>query len=83
MINHIITEYEKQLSNLKEMKNKLVSENLFESQTEAKQSDDVSKSITEEIKDISISESHADKVISSESNVEANAEANDESKQMN
>ena len=32
MINHIITEYEKQLSNLKELKNKLVSDNLFESQ---------------------------------------------------
>ena len=32
MINHIITEYEKQLSNLKEMKNKLISDNLFESE---------------------------------------------------
>ena len=32
MINHIITEYEKQLSNLKELKNKLVSDNLYESQ---------------------------------------------------
>ena len=31
MINHIITEYEKQLSNLKELKNKLVSDDLFES----------------------------------------------------
>ena len=33
MINHIITEYEKQLSNLKELKNKLVSDNLYESET--------------------------------------------------
>ena len=32
MINHIITEYEKQLSNLKELKNKLVSNDLFESE---------------------------------------------------
>ena len=32
MINHIITEYEKQLSNLKEMKNKIVSNDLFESE---------------------------------------------------
>ena len=32
MINHIITEYEKQLSNLKELKNKLVSDNLYESE---------------------------------------------------
>ena len=32
MINHIITEYEKQLSNLKEIKNKIVSDNLFESE---------------------------------------------------
>lgn len=31
MINHIITEYEKQLSSLKELKNKLVSNDLFES----------------------------------------------------
>ena len=31
MINHIITEYEKQLSNLNELKNKLVSNDLFES----------------------------------------------------
>ena len=31
MINQIITEYEKQLSSLKELKNKLVSDNLFES----------------------------------------------------
>ena len=31
MINHIITEYEKQISNLKELKNKLVSDDLFES----------------------------------------------------
>ena len=33
MINRIITEYEKQLSNLKELKNKLVSNDLFESET--------------------------------------------------
>ena len=46
MINHIITEYEKQLSNLKELKNKLVSDNLYESQQ--------SNTITEEIKDIPI-----------------------------
>ena len=46
MINHIITEYEKQLSNLKELKNKLVSENLYESQQ--------SNTITEENKDIPI-----------------------------
>ena len=32
MINRIITEYEKQLSNLKELKNKLVSNDLFESE---------------------------------------------------
>ena len=32
MINRIITEYEKQLTNLKELKNKLVSNDLFESE---------------------------------------------------
>ena len=41
MVNHIITQYEKQLNDLKDLKDKLISDNLYESSTSSTSSQNI------------------------------------------